>query len=191
MERSPPGGDPRAISAKSFAHALRAYHGTLAPRWGFHPPRPAPFQLPAVAPSRSARPRAPHPQPIRPGVVPSPAARRLIWPWARKVLLGNEAPCIIIREFFTTVREGSSPQEELTLSSRQYHTSHHIAAATVHEDDRGADRSLFRVARAGAQKDDAGPLRVLKHPGENGVGQDHGLDVSMAKGGCAVACGCG
>ena len=113
MERSPPGGDPRAISAKSFAHALRAYHGTLAPRWGFHPPRPAPFQLPAVAPSRSARPRAPHPQPNRPGVVPPPAARRLIWPWARKVLLGNEAPCIIIREFFTTVREGSSPQEEL------------------------------------------------------------------------------
>ena len=125
MERSPPGGDPRAISAKSFAHALRAYHGTLAPRWDFHPPRPAPFQLPAVAPSRSARPRAPHPQPNRPGVVPSPAARRLIWPWARKVLLGNEAPCIIIREFFTTVREGSSPQEELPSPLDSTHITSH------------------------------------------------------------------
>ena len=90
----------RATGAQTFAHALRAYHGTLAPRWDFHPPRPAPFQLPAVAPSRSARPRAPHPQPIRPGVVPSPAARRLIWPWARKVRIMGDTrspPRLIIR----------------------------------------------------------------------------------------------
>ena len=43
----------------------------------------------------------------------------------RKVLLGNEAPCIIIREFFTTVREGSSPKEELPSPLDSTHITSH------------------------------------------------------------------
>ena len=45
--------DHEREAAKSFAHALRAYHGTLAPRWDFHPPPLASFQLPRVALSGS------------------------------------------------------------------------------------------------------------------------------------------
>ena len=41
------------------------------------------------------------------------------------IVLGNEAPCIIIREFFTTVREGSSPQEELPSPLDSTHITSH------------------------------------------------------------------
>ena len=45
--------DHEREAAKSFANALCAYHGTLAPRWDFHPPHLVPFQLPAVAMNRA------------------------------------------------------------------------------------------------------------------------------------------
>ena len=46
------------------------------------------------------------------------------WTESERVL-GNEAPCIIIREFFTTVREGSSPQEELPSPLDSTHITSH------------------------------------------------------------------
>ena len=41
------------------------------------------------------------------------------------MVLGNEAPCIIIGECFTTVREGSSPKEELPSPLDSTHITSH------------------------------------------------------------------
>ena len=60
-------------------------------------------------------------------------------------------------------------------------------------DDGGSDRYVLLLAREASfsEEGDAGSLRIYAHPRENGTGEDHGMDVSMAKGDGLARGGCG
>ena len=142
------------VVGSHHALAARAYHGTFAPFWwGLHPPLPAPFQLPEVAPpvpaSRSI------PQPDRPGITLRPL-REGKSAWAESNFSVTRRR-FIIREFFTTAQRRQL-QEGATLSrhthTHTYHSSGGRKGTAAGHNERASAGGLKsgRHTRATAQK---------------------------------------